>query len=318
LSIVKTIPADTTTSSLSADLPPISSIRPSYTVRIETTDLAYRSISGKDLDSGAVDFREINQLTGPIVVEGALPGDCVGFTILEIELGPVAHVPYISRWRYPTFPRKQSSLQNYPIREGAVHLSDKTRLDVRPMVGCVATAPASGSLSSLSPAARTGGNLDIDLLGRGATVWLPVETPGALFAIGDVHASMGASEPLGAGLECAGAITGFFDIARGVQIPGPRIESATGIHFIGSHPESETASRQVAVRAAWSWLLNDCGLEEEESLAVCAGALSVTLGGPAGRNYVASFDVTRLRAAGIPAPLLTERQQVQANEKPSN
>jgi amidase len=317
LNIARIIPANATTSSLNADMPPIASIRPGLTVRIETTDLAYRSISGKDLDSGAVDFRALNQLTGPIAIEGALPGDALGFTILEIELGPIAHVPYISRWRYPTFPRKRSSLQSYPIRDGSVHLSDKLRLEARPMVGCVATAPAHGSLSSLSPAERTGGNLDIEHLCRRATIWLPVETPGALFAIGDIHASMGSNEPVGAGLECAGMITGFFDVARGVQISGPRIESATGIHFIGSHPENEAAARQIAVRAAWSWLSNDCGLEEEEALAVCAAALNVTLGGPAGLNYVASFDITRLRAGGISAPLLIERHQLPASEKPS-
>ncbi|CAN5481702.1 acetamidase/formamidase family protein [soil metagenome] len=306
MDITQSIPSGNTISSLSADTPPVATVQPSCLIRIETNAQAYGSISAESIDSGKVSFSEINRLTGPVFIEGAQPGDVLGFTIQQVDLGPVAYVPYIARWRYPTFPRARSSIERYPIRDGSVHISEGLAIDIRPMVGCIATAPANAKLSSLSPTVRTGGNLDIQHVRAGATIWLPVETPGALFAIGDVHASMGSNEPLGAGMECGGSIAGVFHIARGVSLTGPRIESAGGIHFVGSHRDDESIARQTAVRAAWAWLTDDCGLNEESVLALCAAALDVALGGPAGCNYVASFDIPRLRASGILAPRLID------------
>jgi amidase len=305
--IAHNIHAGATICSLDATTPPVASVLPGLVVRIETTDLPYQSLTGSDLNNGTVRFAALNQLTGPIAIVGAQPGDALGFTILNIELGSVAYVPYIARWRYPTFPHQQSSVARYPIRDGVVEIADGVSIDIDPMVGCIATAPAKEILLSLSPATRTGGNLDIAAVQAGATVWLPVEVEGALFAIGDLHASMGESEPLGAGLECAGATTGVFHIVPNVQLPGPRIESATAIHFIGSHPERDEVARKTAIQAAWNWLTGECELPEDAALAVCAAELDVTLGGPAGCNYIASFHVARLRAGGIAARQLRER-----------
>jgi amidase len=298
--------AESTISALSATTPPVASIDPGQLLQIETTDRSYRALTGPGLDGGAVRFRELNLLTGPIAVNGAEPGDALGFSIHRIEVGSLAYVPYIARWRYPEFPLPSSSVQRYPIRDGLVRLSETVSVEVEPMVGCVATAPAVGTLSSLSPAERTGGNLDIERVRAGATIWLPVETESALVAIGDIHAAMGTSEPLGAGLECSGTITGVFHIARSVNLTGPRIESEDAISFVGSHPDNDHAAKQIALRAAWDWLVFECRLAEDVALAICAALLSVTPGGPAGCNFVASFDIGKLGAGGISTPLLRD------------
>ena len=57
----------------------------------------------------------------------------------------------------------------------------------------VGVAPAEGEILTFL-AGPHGGNLDDHMNGIGATLHIPVFQPGALLAIGDMHASMGDGE----------------------------------------------------------------------------------------------------------------------------
>ena len=57
------------------------------------------------------------------------------------------------------------------------------------------------------PPRETGGNLDIRQLVAGSRIWLPVEVPGALFSVGDLHFAQGDGEVCGTAIEVAGAVT---------------------------------------------------------------------------------------------------------------
>jgi acetamidase/formamidase len=46
-----------------------------------------------------------------------------------------------------------------------------------------------------------GGNLDLNVARADSTVYLPVDVRGALFSMGDVHASMGDGELTGGGID---------------------------------------------------------------------------------------------------------------------
>lgn len=48
------------------------------------------------------------------------------------------------------------------------------------MIGCIGVAPAAGESSTLEPAYPWGGNMDLRELEPGATLYLPVQVPGAL------------------------------------------------------------------------------------------------------------------------------------------
>ena len=86
---------------------------------------------------------------------------------------------------------------------------------MRPMIGCLGLAPATGATSTLSPAMPWAGNYDLTQLAPGATVLFPAQVAGGLFSLGDLHAAMGAREPTFVAIECAGAATVRLDVRRG-------------------------------------------------------------------------------------------------------
>jgi amidase len=278
---------------------PRARIAPGDRVRFTTTDEPYQDLTGEALDSGGVSLRRLNALVGPVFMEGAEPGDALVVTIEEIGLGSRAFSPYVARWRTRTFGVPRSSVEQYRIRDGYVELGDGARIAVRPMVGCAGTAPAEGDLSSLSPTGPTGGNMDLVELTAGTALWLPIQVPGALFALGDLHAAMGRGEPTGAGLECAGTVLARFELARNRTLSGPRVDTGAIIAFVGTDPDETDRAIAAAVGAAWTWLTVGRGVEARRALTLCSALLDVNLGGPAGANAVASFEWTRLAAAGV-------------------
>jgi formamidase len=66
------------------------------------------------------------------------------------------------------------------------------------------------------PPREVGGNLDIRQLVAGSRLWLPVDVPGALFSIGDLHFAQGDGEVCGTAIEVAGAVTVRFRLRRDV------------------------------------------------------------------------------------------------------
>ena len=87
---------------------------------------------------------------------------------------------------------------------------DKARVPLRPHFGMLAVAPREAGLIDSIPPSYFGGNLDNWRAGKGATLFLPVSVPGALFSVGDPHASQGDSELCGTAIECS--LTGSFEL----------------------------------------------------------------------------------------------------------
>src|SRR5207244_8954346 len=56
------------------------------------------------------------------------------------------------------------------------------------------------------PPRELGGNLDIRQLIAGSRLFLPVNVPGALFSVGDLHFAQGDGEVCGTAVEVAGAV----------------------------------------------------------------------------------------------------------------
>jgi acetamidase/formamidase len=69
----------------------------------------------------------------------------------------------------------------------------RIELPLRPMMGCVGTAPANKAAIPTSYPDNFDGNMDYNGRGAGATLMLPVFEPGALFFLGDGHAAMAKS-----------------------------------------------------------------------------------------------------------------------------
>ena len=84
------------------------------------------------------------------------------------------------------------------------------RIPVRPHFGVIALAPREAELVDSIPPAYFGGNIDDWRIGKGAVMYYPVAVPGALFSVGDPHASQGDSELCGTAIECS--LTGTFQL----------------------------------------------------------------------------------------------------------
>ncbi len=141
-----------------------------------------------------IDVRAINAVTGPVFIEGVMPGDAVSVEVLAIEPRDWAWNAAIPGFGLLDGLLPEPMLERLPIRDGEVIVSERVRLPVRPMIGCLGLAPAEGETSTLSPAMPWAGNYDLTQIAPGATVLFPAQVPGGLFSLGDLHAAMGEHE----------------------------------------------------------------------------------------------------------------------------
>jgi acetamidase/formamidase len=84
------------------------------------------------------------------------------------------------------------------------------RIPIRPHFGVMALAPKEAEFVDSVPPGYFGGNVDNWRIGKGAVMYYPVAVPGALFSVGDPHASQGDSELCGTAIECS--LTGTFQL----------------------------------------------------------------------------------------------------------
>lgn len=105
---------------------------------------------------------------------------------------------------YPGVPVDHSTIEkHYCVLEKAV-------VPVRPHFGVLAVAPGEPGIIDSIPPSYFGGNLDNWRATQGATLFLPVSAVGALFSVGDPHASQGDAEACGTAIECS--LTGVFQL----------------------------------------------------------------------------------------------------------
>jgi acetamidase/formamidase len=203
---------------LDADIPDVLTIAPGDSVEIETFS-GDRSRLPVDRERFQVLERHLavieictpfsahcpNILTGPIHITGAEPGDLLAVQVEDVVL--------LQNWGwnqlYPgdgVLPELEDcdEVMTIPIdpEKGEVELPWGGRMPAQPFFGIMAVKPDhhDGPVHSLKPG-TFGGNMDIRLLGRGATVFFPVLQKGAGFSVGDGHALQGDGEVCGTAVE---------------------------------------------------------------------------------------------------------------------
>lgn len=195
-------------------------------------------------------------LTGPVFVEGAQPGDALrvdlldvrtadwgwtgcrphGIGLLDAALAQEGLRPYTHLWDL----------------RGRTHTGFRPgiRVPLAPFPGVLGVAPAAPGPHPTAPPRQVGGNMDIRQLVAGSTLFLPVEVPGALFSVGDLHAAQGDGELSGTGIECAGQVTLRLGLERGANLSTPEFltpthggTSARWHATTGHHPDLMEAAR---------------------------------------------------------------------------
>jgi acetamidase/formamidase len=102
--------------------------------------------------------------------------------------------------------------------------------------------PASGVQGSVPPGPY-GGNLDVNDLGEGSTLYLPVFQPGGQFFTGDAHSVQGDGEVSGTAIEHSLSGTFRFTLVKGAGIDGPWAEDKDRWMMMGIDWDLDRAMR---------------------------------------------------------------------------
>jgi acetamidase/formamidase len=219
-------------------------------------------------------------MTGPIAVEGAVPGDVLEVQILSIEcrqnwgwsrIRPLAGTlpqdfPMHKLWHIPI--DRQHCTATLPW--GA-------EIALRPFFGVMAVAPRPtyGSVNALVPR-EFGGNMDLKELVAGAVLFLPVWAEGALFSIGDGHAVQGDGEVCMTALETA--LSGSFRIVlrKDLSFTLPTVETPTHHITLGFDEDLDDAAKQ-ALREMIKTISETTALPPEDAYMLCSLAADLRI-----------------------------------------
>ena len=207
------------------DLEPVLEIEPGETVTFETNDCFTGQITSEDDLVTEIDFGQVNSATGPVAVKGAEPGDSLVVELLEVKPAETGFATLIPGFGQLIEHVQAPLTRLFKVEDGVIEMNERVRFPARPMVGVVGVATAGETLTN-GLAGRHGGNLDNHLHGPGARIYFPVRQPGGMFAVGDMHASMGDGEICFTGVEIAGEVTARFDLLKGKQATWPVTELA--------------------------------------------------------------------------------------------
>ena len=264
-----TIKRDTVIYAMSPDNAPVARAASGDTVVFETLDCFSGQITCQEDQLGSLDWSRINPATGPLFIEGAEPGDTLKVEILRIDLAPQAAVVEMPGSGVTGLWADCESTKIIPVQEGKAIFNDQLTLPICPMIGVIGTAPAEGAISTGTPDSH-GGNMDCKRIGEGATLYLPVNVPGALLAMGDLHALMGDGEVCVCGGEIAGAVTVKVSVIKGRScqpgsgLPLPFLTTAEHAMAIYSAPSIDAAAEGATLRMR-SFLIDQVKMQPHEA-----------------------------------------------------
>lgn len=236
-------------------LEPVATVEPGGEITFEcrdgldgqlTRESTHDSVAGLSLGLG-------HPLTGPVYVEGAEPGNALEVEFVAYEpddFGATAVIPgfgfladlftepYLVKWeiaggraRSEELPGvavpedmfagvvgiapSEERLSAYLAREDELRAAGQPVAD--PMPESAFPSVAAAGIRTIPPR-ETGGNMDVRQLVAGSKLWLPVDVPGALFSVGDLHFAQGDGEVCGTAIEVAGSVTVRFAVH---DVPAP-------------------------------------------------------------------------------------------------
>lgn len=243
-------------------------------------------------------------VTGPIEIKGAKPGDVLKVEVLKVE----PRVPYgvISNrhgkgalpGEFPKkIPQAGASADN-PERYGNVSVftpieknasgdyegvletdsGSSIRFPLSPFMGLMGVAANTSEKVHSVPPSFYGGNIDINELGAGSTVYYPVQVDGALFYTGDSHFAQGDGEVALTALEASARATFKFTLLKagkdpvpGKNIKQPLAENADFWITPGLDADLDEAMKK-STREAIRFLNQEYGIDESIAYAYLSAA----------------------------------------------
>ncbi|MBI2929301.1 MAG: acetamidase/formamidase family protein [Verrucomicrobia bacterium] len=215
---------------------------------------------------------QANPIAGPICLEGAERGDTLVVTIEDILVGDYSWIaigprrgPLGESARWPELSADYTTkiLRHTPgpsgtMRDGTVHFNERLAWPITPFIGTLGVAPDREVCTSIDGQGEWGGNLDIRDVAPGNRVYLPIHHPGALFYLGDVHASQGDTEFTGTAAETCATVRLRLDLIKGKRPPWLRIEKPDSNISVFAAKPLESAVETATIQLM-DWLIADYG-----------------------------------------------------------
>jgi amidase len=272
-------------------------------VVVETLDAASGRLQRQEDLAAYMAWRSperANPATGPFRVPGAEPGDELVVRIEAVRLAPRGWTRLTRGAGAMKHEIEETVVSFVDVRGAELHFDFGVRLPARPMVGVIGTAPADRRVSTAHPGAH-GGNLDFNDVTAGTTAHLPVWVPGALFGIGDVHATMGDGEVSGAAVEISGEVTLYAELRKGTRLRRPWFETAGAWMTFGCAPTVEAAQREALGHMA-SLLAERVGVTRTQAYLLLTARGDVRIGQAAdcGLDHTVRVLFPKIPAVGAP------------------
>jgi acetamidase/formamidase len=282
---------------------PVLTVKPGDRVVVETRDAFEGKIrTPQDLPSKVLTLPFVNPQNGPIMVEGACPGDVVAVHIESMlprganPRGTCCMIPQFGALSGTSFTALLADslpeiVRKIDVDEDGVYWSPRVTLPYRPHIGTLSCSPQIDSISTLTPDAH-GGNMDLPDMGPGSITYLPVRTDGARVFIGDAHACQGDGEVCGTAVEYASTTTIEVDLIKHWAIDWPRLETEQMIMAIGSARPLEDAAR-IAYKDLILWMEQDYGYDRWDAYMMLSQCGKVRLGNFVDPKYTVGAGITK-------------------------
>jgi acetamidase/formamidase len=218
-------------------------------------------------------------LTGPVYVEGAMPGDVLEVKILSIDFP----IDYGYNGCSGILP--DNCERGVPSRIMAIDTKTMTSqfapgivIPLKPFFGSmgVAPAPEAGRVSSNPPGTHAG-NLDNRALVAGTTLFIPIHAPGALFEVGDGHAAQGDGEVDQTAIETSLRGRLQLTVRKDMKLTWPRAETPSAYISMGTDEDLVTATK-IAIQQMIDFLVAEKKLDRVSAyqLTSIAGNVAIT------------------------------------------
>ena len=267
---------------------PIATVASGSVVEIDALDASGGQITAASTvaDLANLDFSRVDQVNGPIAVEGAEPGDTLEIELLDFTPADWGWTAAIPGFGLLTDDFPDAALRITRLADGWAEFLPGVRIPLAPFCGELGVAPhVEGALSTIPPDVF-GGNMDTRHLTAGTKLFLPVFAPGGRFSLGDGHAAQGDGEVCGTAIETPMRALVRLSVRKDLHLsapefltPGP-LAAGTNIGPFyatdGVGPDLMNAARD-AVRRMIDYLGREHGLAAIDAYLLCSVACDLKI-----------------------------------------
>lgn len=213
-------------------------------VKIKAHDCFTGQITSEENAFDGFSWDKINPASGPIHVNGLEPGEVLKITIEKIDVGDTGVMVTGPDMGVMGNKLKDMNVRIFDVNndKGTVDF-DGLEIPINKMIGVIGVAPPNAAINNGTPDTH-GGNMDSIKVAEGAVLYLPVYHEGALFGLGDVHASMADGEISVSGLEVEAEVTVKLEKAETLKTYHPVIMDTDGIYMMVSDKDLNLAVDQ--------------------------------------------------------------------------